>query len=153
MKYNYFCVNDSQFVNWQDELLNWSNYYAGNATFVDWHTPDTFSNVKLDLPDRSENVFDSETVVEIRETVTVNGYTYAVVGYKKLQLVRTEVFGILNIPEYIYYDGTVYTVVSVGAMKGDFFFTANDSVCSNYVDDVVIPDTVEYVWANALRLS
>jgi hypothetical protein len=105
----------------------------------------------FDLPDRSENVFDSDSVVEIRETFTVNGYTYAVVGYKKLQLVYTEVYGILNIPEYVCYGGTVYTVVSVGAMTGEFFFTANDSVCSNYVDNILISDTVEYVWSNALK--
>jgi hypothetical protein len=153
MKYNYFCVNDTQFVNWQDELLNWNNYYTGNTTFVDGHTPNNYNSVPdkmFDLPERSDNVFDSDDIVEIRETFTVNGYTYALVGYKKVQLVYTNAIGILNVPEYVCYNGTVYTVVSIGAMIGDFFFTANDKISSNHFEDIIIPDTVEYVWKNAL---
>ena len=87
--------------------------------------------------------------LELRETFTVNGCTYALIGYDRVQLVSVTKRVHLDIPEYVAYDGRVYRVISIGAMNEKGLFDANKGVVFQ-AKTVTVPSSVVYVFGNAL---
>ena len=151
ISYQYFCVNDLQNVAWRD------GGEMGSMTFVEQHVAGSQESEILvyflyDLPARSQTEFESEELL-LRETFTVNGLTYAVSGYNRVQLVGIEGVGAVVIPETVTFGGVTYTVTSIGAMRTDGVFV-NGSVDGgkSYVTSVFIPKSVRYVWSGALDI-
>jgi hypothetical protein len=103
------------------------------------------------MVERSGTEFSSDSILELRETFTVDGLTYALVGYRKVQLVRSEVSGnVLMIPERVSYNGVEYTVIGVCAMTHDGLFDNTAPITDVEYKTVVIPATVRYFSANAI---
>jgi hypothetical protein len=155
IKYNYFGVNDTQFVNWRDESFGNRDSYEGDATFMDSHTPYTMEYEDpgyriYDLPARSDKTFSSEKTLELRETFTVDGLTYSLIGYEKVQLIYADIDGTVDIPERVIYDGITYTVTAIGAVNQNGYFSTNDSALSDGVTKLIIPMTIDTVWSGSI---
>jgi hypothetical protein len=155
LKYNYFCVNDLQFVNWIDGEFGMPDGYVGNSTFLDSHTPNTPSHslafMRLyDIPARSDKPFSDADILELRETFTVDGCTYALVAYNTVQLVYVEAQGTVMIPEQVTYNDQTYTVVSIGAINENGYFAINGCVVSDGVTKIYIPATIITIRGKAL---
>jgi len=153
--YNYFAVNDTQFTNWRDEFYGYSDSYSGDSTFIDSHTPygtdySAPSYRTYLLPSRSENEFSHDGVTELRETFTQNGLTYSVIGYNEVQLIYADGTGTVIVPERVTYGSVTYTVTAIGAVNEKGYFSANDIATSNGVTKIIIPESVEVIWSNAL---
>ena len=149
--YNYFCVNDVQFVNWRDDID-----FAGNVTFVDEHTPYDIYQEYINLlcyalPERSDHVFSDVDVLEMRETFTVDGATYALIGYQEVRLIRLEGSGTVVVSDRVEYNGKVYTVTEIGAMDSKGFFDSALYVTSNSINKVILYGNLWRVWGNALK--
>ena len=156
IKYNYFLVTDNQYVNWHDAIDGYTNVFAGNSTFMDSHTPYDMNhssalNRTYDLPSRSEHVFFDDAILELRETFTVDGCTYALIGHGKVQLVYVDVEGTAMVPEWVEYNGTYYHVSEVGAMNEEGYFTAYECVTSDSVTSIIICSPNIVIWNEALN--
>ena len=147
VKYNYFCVNDSQNVNWCDG--GWS---GSEVTFLDSHTPSLPDGQGVDflyaLPDRSSSVYESEDTV-LRDSFEVDGMEYAVVGYRSVAFIHTNLSGDVVIPEMVTYRDVTYEVIAVGGMEYSLF-TGYSVVCEN-ATTITIPKTVRFIWDEAFR--
>ncbi len=147
--YRYFCVTDTQDVLYY--FLRDGDLYVVDREeafmddhFVIWH------NQALDmsdaLPDRAETPYAGVGDERImRDTFTVDDMTFAIAGYRKLQLVDVQKTGHVDIPETVYYDGVVYTVISVGTIKEDGTF-GRDLVLNKNVTSIYIPKTIRCIW-------
>ncbi|MBR6577787.1 MAG: leucine-rich repeat protein [Clostridia bacterium] len=142
--YNYFCVNDLQFVNWSDGNLIRPDGYLGDETFMDDHQPydisQSYDNLRLyDLPERSTTKFSNDSILELRESFTVGSFTYTLVGYNEVQLTYIDAQGVAEVPEFVTYNGKYYKVISIGTINQDGFFEYSDIVVSESVTKVIIP--------------
>ncbi len=143
VRYSYFCVNDSQDTEKKD------------YSFLDSHTPSTMedphTHLRLhDIPARSEHTFSDDSILELRETFTVDGCTYALIGYGEVQLVYVDVEGAVVIPEWVEFNGSIYHVSEIGAMTEDGYFTTHEFVTSDSVTSIVICTPNIVVWDEAL---
>ncbi len=148
--YGYFCVNDTQAVNWQD---CWDPQPP--TSFMQDHIPGTsFTNPEklswqISLPARADTPFQSSTEPLLRSTFTVGGLTYSVCGYRTVQLVKVAFIGPLNIPETVTYRGDTYTVISIGGLReGTSLYDTFSILAENTT--VSIPKTVKFIWDMAL---
>ena len=145
--YNYFCVNDTQNVNWWDDS---GPQPAQN--FLASHTPNTATNSNivydLELPARSSSEFAGSDIL-LRDTFTVDKLTYAVAGYRTVQLTKVGKNGALNIPETVTYKGKQYTVISMGSIDENGYFKGGLVLAENTV--VTIPKSIRFIWDNALN--
>ena len=87
----------------------------------------------------------------LRETFTVDGCTYALIGYRKVQLVSIEGHNALTIPESIVYDNISYEVIAIGALNENGTINYAKPITSDTVV-VIVPKSVEYIWKHALDL-
>lgn len=147
--YNYFCVNDTQDVSWSD-----GGWGSTGASFLQNHVCNS-SNLGIKylypLPNRASEIFDSESPI-LRDTFTIDGATYAVVGYNTVQLVEYSLPGDLIIPESVIYCGKYYTVISVGVMDANGRLNEGTiSYCE--ITSVTLPKTVKFIWDKAFRIS
>jgi len=150
IKYNYFCVNDMQFVDWWDTIES-----EGNRTFLDNHVSYTadqkYPNLRCyDLPMRSDVKFSNDDVLEYRETFTVEGITYALVGYNTVRVVEITGEGTVVIPERVIYGGQRYQVASIGAMSENGFFFVYGCVVSSEITKLILPATVTEISTGSL---
>ena len=147
IKYNYFCVNDSQNVNWKD-----GGWLGAEATFLESHTPSLPDGQGVDflyeLPDRSSSVYESENMI-LRDSFEVDGMKYAVVGYRSVAFIHTNLSGDVVIPEMVTYRDVTYEVIAVGGMEYSLF-TGYSVVCEN-ATTITIPKTVRFIWDQAFR--
>ncbi|MBE6641862.1 MAG: hypothetical protein E7619_09800 [Ruminococcaceae bacterium] len=154
----YFCVNDTQPINWRDRTAPGGTSTMGNKGFLSEHPPYKVGeeNIRLtnwtySIPERPSVEFASSDVLELRETFTVDGKTYALVGYRRVQLVKTEAMEfVLDVPEKVSYNGVDYIVVSVGGMMNSGLFDGARAIGSGYAKSVILPNTVEYVMPRAI---
>lgn len=149
---HYFCVNDTQKLDWQDRSAPGGSMGLGTETFLTKHIiddavlPTRFKNFYI--PERSPVKFSSPDVLELRETFTVDGMTYALVGYREVQLVKVDSTpDVLRIPQNVVYNGVDYTVVSTGALLINGLFDGSQSIMRGYAKSVIIPKTVDLVMA------
>lgn len=152
IRYNYFAVNDTQIVNWYDAHLGWQKPDFGSESFLDNHTPfdDTVENeFSYELPSRSDENFSSNTIYLFKETFKINGNTYAIVGYDKVQLISSSNGEALLIPPAVAYGGRVYEVVYIGAMDKDGYFVQGSVFTSTLLTEAVLPGSIEAVGMGA----
>ncbi len=152
IRHQYFCVNDTQFVNWYDRLYGYSAAFAGNKTFLDSHSPheptaDKPYDYQYPLPHRSDHVFDLDTVLTLRETFTVDGCTYALVGYNSVHLISAEKKDVLEVPETVTYNGIAYRVTGACGMNAKGFFDDYLTITSS--PRVTVPKTMLDISRNA----
>lgn len=144
MKYNYFAITDTTVVEWKDAHLGSSTPQMGSATFLDNHTPDDadYQYYIYPLPARSTAPFASDDIIELRETFTVDGNTYALVGYNKVQLIKTKTSGTLTVADTVLYGGRTYEIVAIGAMDANGYFIKGDVFVSNSLTSIIISGNV-----------
>ena len=150
--YNYFCVNDTDNTNWYDAQ---ADFNFSEITFIENHTPTTPDclgmNYLYSLPERAEESIVGELL--LRDSFTVSGLTYAIVGAGEVQLVGADVTGSLTIPQSVSYLGESYTVVSVGRFdEGGFFFEA-DKISEGEITSVFVPASVRYIYSGAFNFK
>ena len=154
VSYNYFLVNDTQNVKWQD-----GGYNRDEITFLDSHTPDTPESEGVhflySLPARSESVYEGY----LRSTFTVGNCSYVIVGRDVVQLYKIAVTGDVNIPETVTYSGVNYSIISIGGFDsqskslgirgGDVFSAA----VSALEPTLTIPASVKFIWDKGVSYS
>ncbi|MBQ2734176.1 MAG: hypothetical protein IJF74_08450 [Clostridia bacterium] len=155
IKYNYFCVNDTQKVNWLDAFAINVAMSSGTKNFLDQRDIDetrlSGSNKNYYLPERSPVEFSSDEILELRDTFTADGMTFALSGSGKVRLVGlANTLETLVIPDKVSYRGVEYTVDSVGYMASSGLFDCTRSITNGYCENVVIPNTVKYISARAI---
>ena len=147
IRYNYFCVNDTQNVSWSD-----GGWVKPEASFLGTHTlhlpGGQGTEFLYGLPTRSASTYQADELL-LRETFEVDGMRYAVVGYNDVAFVYTALSGDVIIPESVIYNGIRYEVIAVGGMDGGLF-DANSSVCFS-ATSVTIPKTVRFIWDTAFH--
>lgn len=153
--YKYFCVTDTQDVLYyyvRDGIEAGLDYtFSGSATFMDDHTV-CWDNVPLDMngaiPARAETPYSGEELT-LRETFTLDGMTYALTGYGKVQLVEASSRRSLTIPETVTFGGVTYTVSSIGLINSEGVFMKG-RLLPLFTMSVYVPKTVSYIWDSAL---
>lgn len=149
VKYNYFAVNDTQNVNWVDS----SATYGSLVTFPDKHIPDSGTGAQYmpPLPARSNGEYSGIGELRLRQTFDVGKFTYAIVGYRAVQLIKCTAVGEIFIPEYVEYGGASYEVISIGSMKENgLFYYMGKTVFKGALKTLHIPCTVRYLFETAL---
>lgn len=157
VRHSYFCVNDTQNVNWQDGAVD-----TGAHGFLDDHTP--YTNVGLDinytyqLPARDKNVYSYDGELIRDNTIIVGNNHYIINGYNTVSLTKIEAEGNVVIPESINYKGREYKVVSIGIFENGLFkpgniLKYNTTNYSSKITSISIPKTVEFIWDYAFDYS
>ena len=139
IKYNYFGVSDTCNVAYYDAHLGWASPNIGDTTFPESHSP-IFGGAWYyrSLPESAAQPFDSEEVMELRETFTVGANTYAVIGYNVVQLIASKAQGTFIVPQNVMYDGIIYDVVSMGAMDENGYFVRGCIMNNDSISELVV---------------
>lgn len=154
--HRYFCVNDTQNVNWYDGSTS-----AVPHGFEDDHFPststDTGINFFYELPERAEYEYYYEGEILRDSIIEIDGLSYVINGYYTVCLIKIEAEGDVVIPETITFKGNTYTVNSIGAYADEYrvfkagsviFFYTNPYKSIN-VTSISIPKTVCFIWDSA----
>lgn len=148
--YSYFCVNDTQNVNWHDGAKITSTH-----SFLDDHTPNPAGGegvgYSYSLPDRSSEIYDYEGVMLRDRAIVIDGFHYVIDTYNTVCLTKIEAEGDVVIPESINYQGREYTVASIGSIEKGIFMPGNilyyiPLIYKSKITSVSIPATVEFIW-------
>ena len=146
ISHNYFCVNDTQPVDQFDGMDDgvWEkNFMTDHAKYE--------SRYDVTYPERSNVVFDDADVLELRETFTIDGYTYALIGYGKVQLVSVDETRNIVVPESVVYNNIAYDVIAIGALDENGLFDYSKPIAGNGALKITIPESVTFVWHYALN--
>jgi hypothetical protein len=154
--YKYFCVTDTQDVLYyyvRDGIESGMNYTFGDpVTFMDDHTVQWDLGLSLDmsgvLPSRAEIPFDGAGL-ELRDTFTVDGMTYAKTGFGKVQLVDVGNRRNVTVPETVTHEGITYTVASIGIINNEGVYMTG-RLLPLFATSVYVPKTVTHIWDKAL---
>lgn len=154
--YHYFCVSDAQEVGWKDQTVNGSYSLGNGTTFSYKHTSDfdygaTNYVFDMDYPDCADVPYEDSKHLNLRDTFTVDDITYALIGYRKLQVIGIHESGTIAIPRTITYQGILYTVTAIGYMDTESRLMMQCTPISGVIDEVIIPDTVDYIGIHALN--
>ena len=146
--YRYFCVNDTQNVNWYD-----GGIISEAFSFYDSHEPSyTLGSWEWEvvLPDRSTEQYQDPEDAVVREIFTVGNFTYCVNGYNTVRLtaVNYNESGTLYLPETVTYNGRTYTVVEIGRMFNGLVEKGN--VIPSEFTAVHLPKTLRFIWDGAI---
>ena len=155
-EYKYFCVTDTQDVLYyyiRDGIESGKNYtFSGSGTFMEDHTVRWDTGITLDMsgaiPDRSPTPYVGNELT-LRETFTVDGMTYALTGYGKVQLTDVGDRRTVTVPETVTYNGVTYAVTSIGLMNKDGVFMTG-RLLPMFASTVYVSKNVSYIWDNAL---
>jgi hypothetical protein len=154
--YRYFCVTDDQDV-WYYFLRDGNQYVVDRKeSFMDGHRVQ-WSNCKFDisdcLPERGQEPYDGvDGSPVMRDTFTVDEMTYAIVGYRKVQLVDIDLRGNVVIPETVSYGGVTYTVISLGSIEEDGTF-GDHSILNRHIRSIYLPKTIQCIWTKGSALD
>ena len=154
--YRYFCVTDDQDV-WYYFLRDGKQYVIDRSeSFMDGHFVQ-WSNCQFDisdcLPERGEEPYDGvDGSPVMRDTFTVDDMTYAIVGYRKVQLVDIDQRGNVVIPETVTHGGVTYTVISLGSIEDDGTF-GDHSILNRYIRSIYLPKTIQCIWTKGSALD
>lgn len=146
--YRYFCVNDTQNVNWFD-----GGIISEAFSFCDSHEPAYHLGSwewEVVLPDRSAEPYRDPEDAVVREIFTVGDFTYCVSGYNTVRLtaVNYNESGTLYLPESVTYNGRTYTVVEIGRMRNGLVEMGN--VIPSKFTAVHVPKTLRFIWDGAI---
>ena len=153
--YHYFCVSDKQEVGWKDQDVKGSYSLGNGTTFFYKHTPDfdyEADNYVFDLqyPDCADEPYDDPTHLNLRDTFTIDGLTYALIGYRKVQVIEISGSGRVVIPREVVYQDIKYTVIAIGSMDVETKLMMQCAPVTKSVREIVIPETVTYIGIQAL---
>lgn len=127
--------------------ISYDYFCAGDETFLDDHTFDTSDGTGAaylyDLPVRPENGYSSGTL-QIGDTFTVNGNTYAVAGHDRVAVYDACTAGDYCVPETVTYAGRTYRVSILGGEN-------ERNILADSITSVFIPETVLFIWDYALQ--
>ncbi len=152
VSYNYFCVSNSEFVDWRDGGL------AGTKTFLQDHTPDSAGqvgvNYNYELPEASDIPYTYDGLMLRDEIIVREGLSYVLSGFNKISLINIDKEGAVTIPASINYEGEELTVVSIGKYdeEHNIFISGSviyyDQTTREHIDvtSLTIPKTVEFIW-------
>ena len=157
--YKYFCVTDTQDMLYyyiRDGIEAGKNYtFSGSATFTEDHTVSWDPGIILDMsaaiPRRSATPYDGEELT-LRETFTVDGMTYILTGYGKVQLTDVGSRASITIPETVTYKGVTYAVTSIGLVNEEGVYMTGRLI-PKFATSVYVSKNVSYIWDNALNGS
>jgi len=142
IRYNYFAISDTTVVDWSDAHLGWQEPQKGGVEFLENHTPYEGDGMHYVLPERADDVFSNENILEIRERFTVDGNTYALVGYNKVQLVASNARGAFTVPGTVTYNGRDFDVVAIGAMDEEGYFVEGRILANDTVEELTVSGSV-----------
>lgn len=152
IRYNYFCVTDTDYVKWND---------GGNERslqFIQDHEPSASGKLGVEyaypLPERAETSVDVDCLMLRDDIIEADGLSYVLVGFNVVSLIKIEAEGEIVIPESINYNGCKLTVKYIGRYDNDNrllipgSIIEYDSQTGAHVDvtSIYIPDTVEFIW-------
>ena len=145
ISYNYFCVNDTQTVTWQDG--GWDSVYTAFLSNHSLSLPTDIAEMFLyEIPARSPNEYSGNNgELLLRDCFTVDDFTYAVAGYNTVQLTYIVAEGDVVIPETVKYDNVTYTIISIGRITSDGLFTYGNA-CEGKITSVYIPKSIKFIW-------
>ena len=119
---------------------------------MDDHTVNWRLDVNIDmsgaLPARADTPFNTDGL-ELRETFTVDGMTYAKTGFGTVQLVDMGSRRSVTVPESVTHGGISYTVASIGLISEEGYYMTG-RMLPLFASSVYIPKTVSYIWDDAL---
>ena len=155
--YKYFCVNDTQdvlFYYLRDGMSSGGNYnFNSSATFMEDHTvvwdPGITINMSGAVPTRSAAPYTGDELT-LRESFTVDGLTYALTGYGKVQLTDVGSRRSVTVPETVTYNGVTYAVTSIGLMNKDGVYVTG-RMLPLFATSVYVSKNVSYIWEDALN--
>ena len=151
IKYNYFAVSENENVDW----LDGDGYISHPRNFAANHTPDsgTGATFLVQLPEMSQTPYTGWRELRLRQTFTVGKLTYAVAGYKAVQLIKCSATGDVRIPETVSYDGMTYDVISAGGMNKDGTFADSfKGMFTNPIEGTLyIPASIRFLWTGAVH--
>jgi hypothetical protein len=155
--HKYFCVTDTQDVLYyyvRDGIEAGKDYtFSGSSTFLEDHTVRWDSSLTLDMsgaiPARSETPYGGATELILRESFTVDGMTYVLTGYGRVQLISVGNRRSVTVPATVTYGGVTYTVSSVGLMREDGVFMTG-RLLPLFATSVYVSENISYVWEGAL---
>ena len=152
VRHNYFCVSDSEHVDWSDGST------SKTTKFLEDHIPDAPGGVGVyysySLPDAADTPYVSSGIMVRDDILTGNGLSYVLVGYKTVALIDIASEGDIVIPESITYNGDTFTVAMIGEYdRENGVFTPGsvidyNSVTREHIDvtSIYIPKTVLFIW-------
>ena len=151
ISYNFFCTTDDQNVAWID-----GPWVSDAKSFADTHVPFSFSGAGTEylyeLPKRSADKIDLDIAI-LRDSFTIDGLTYAVIGSGEVQLIGILKGGDVVIPDRVSFGGYDYTVVSIGAMSDGLIKIAPVQTSAEEIRSIYIPHSVSFIWDKALMIS
>lgn len=146
ISHNYFMVNSTQPVDWRD-----GGWVSAGKSFSKTHACNLPSGKGISflygLPSISTDVWGGAGA--LRSTFTVDGLTYGVVGFRRVQLINADLSGDLVIPDTVEWGGQRYRVSSVGCFDENGVIKSG-SVITGAPTTVTIGKNLEYVWDGAL---
>lgn len=159
ISYRYFCVNSNE------ALMNMDGpWTVADETFGEKHIPsakcDTGIEFAYTLPEASDAKFTASDVL-IRKTFKSGDFTYAIVSYDTVQLVKIEKQGEVVIPDSVEYEGRSFDVVSIGRIDEAGLFKTGSLVAEYYdnygnlsmqITSVTVPATVSLIWDDAFNI-
>ncbi len=159
VRYQFFCVGDTQFINWNDARQHRIDILPGSQTFPQTHIPYEMSNENLSdrqygLPGCATSVFDHTDVLELGETFTVDGLTYARWDADEVSLVAADdsLQGVLVIPDTVTWDGRTYTVSQMCAVDAQGRFHSEQPILSNgKLTEITLPQGLKRLRYHALK--
>jgi hypothetical protein len=101
------------------------------------------------IPARSETPYGGATELILRESFTLDGMTYALTGYGRVQLISVGNRRSVTVPATVTYGGVTYTVSSVGLMREDGVFMTG-RLLPLFATSVYVSENISYVWEGAL---
>ena len=152
VRYNFFCVNDYDLVNWSD------GSEGKSKTFLQEHIPgqpgEMGVNYNYSLPARAEKSFEYDGLLLRDQIIEVDGLSYVLVGFNTVCQTKIEAEGNIVIPESITFNGSVLTVKYIGKYdeKNRIFIPGSviyyDKNTREHIDvtSISIPKTVEFIW-------
>ena len=152
VSHNYFCVSNSDLVDWKDGGA------AGSKTFLDDHTPAVSTSVGINyaypLPEASDTPYISDGLMLRDQVIELDGLSYVLVGFNKLCLVKIDKAGDVVIPESIEYDGTAMEISCIAKYDSEngILFSGSviyyDQATNKHLDvtSIYIPKTVKFIW-------
>ncbi|MBO7303061.1 MAG: hypothetical protein J6U68_02625, partial [Clostridia bacterium] len=160
ISHRYFMVTDSQDLSGQD-----GPWISSAQPFGASHIPDNAGVFGVDFaipaPSISTVSYSGEGFT-LRDEFTVDGLTFATVGYNTAALVRIDRDGEITVPATVEYLGFELSVIAVGAMENGLFKTNpiaidyNDS--ANYypqrnITKITLPESIIFIWDRAFVLD
>ena len=149
IQYNYFCVNDTQNVNWIDsyDTLPSENFMVSHQP---WVYMDGETSYKMTLPERAKKPYNSSDEYLVRDTFLFDGIEYSVIGYHALQVTKVTKTGKVVIPKTVTFEGVTYDVISIGARRDDGLFEESTTLADG-ISEVYLPESIQYIWMGALQ--